>query len=380
VVIYEIATVSFRRKRAVEGNTRTVQEKKKGGFWRKLGWFVAFCIAFELVLRLFGFGNYTIYRPDDRMLWVPEPGRTVTVDNHLPITINHQGLRYASDLTPKQKGEFRVMAFGDSATQGWGVDDNSTYSAFLEQKLNQSGCPGEHFQAVSAGVNAYPNALVGEKLKLVEEDPTFQPDIVIRAYSFNSNFERLPKLQGAAKQKFLRQVEFKSIIRRSAIYNFVIEDLLRKVAYYKMRHVLMAGTLDALGGMDNLDVNAVNASFQDSLDEARAHNTQLVFLVLASKGESTKDVHPFQRAMLDFAQANHVPVINMIELLEQKPVSNFYMDPVHPTATGHEVIAGQLYDLIRGLPVYTAACRPQGVNVATTSTTPATSPDGTAGR
>src|SRR5436305_1963785 len=280
--------------------------KKKGGIWRKLGWFVGICIAFELVLRLFGYGNYTIYRPDEKLLWVPVPGRTVTVDNHLPITINHQGLRYASDLTAKQKGEFRIIAFGDSATQGWGVDDNSTYAAFLGRKLNQDSCPGEHFVSVSAGVNAYPNALVGEKLREVEEDPTFRPDIVIRAYSFNSNFERLPKLQGAAREKFLRQVEFKSIIRRSAIYNFVIEDLLRRVVYYKMSHMLMAGTLDTLGGMDNLDVDAVKTSLQNSLDETRAHNAQLVLLVLASKDQKANDLHPFQKTMLEFAAANHV--------------------------------------------------------------------------
>lgn len=351
--------------------------KRKGGFWRKLGWFLAICVAFELALRLFGYGNYTIYRPDEKLLWVPVPGRTVTVDNHLPITINHQGLRYASDLTTKPTGEFRIMAFGDSATQGWGVDDNSTYTAFLGKKLNQDSCPGEHFLAVSAGVNAYPNVLVGEKLKEVEEDPTFQPDIVIRAYSFNSNFERLPKLQGAAREKFLRQVEMKSIIRRSAIYNFVIEDLLRRVVYYKMRRVLMAGTLDTVGGMDNLDVNAVNASLQESLDETRAHHAQLVLLVLASKDQKSNDLHPFQKAMLDFAAANHVPVVNMIDVLSRNAPANFYMDPVHPTATGHQIIADQLYNVIRGLPAYTAACQQQGVNVAN-SANPASSPNGTA--
>jgi lysophospholipase L1-like esterase len=351
--------------------------KKKGGFFRKLGWLVLILIAFELGLRLFGFGNYTIYRPDDKLLWVPVPGRTVTVDNHLPITINHQGLRYASDLTAKPKGEFRVIAFGDSATQGWGVDDNSTYAAYLGNKLNQGSCPGEHFLSVSAGVNAYPNALVGEKLKEVEEDPTFQPDVVIRAYSFNSNFERLPKLEGAARQKFLRQVEMKSIIRRSAIYNFVIEDLLRRVVYYKMRHVLMAGTLDTLGGMDNLDVNAVTTSLQESLNETRAHNAQLVLLVLASKDQKSNDLHPFQKAMLDFAAANHVPVVNMVDVLQTNAPPNFYMDPVHPNPVGHEIIADQLYKVIRGLPTYTAACQQTAVNVAN-SASPAASPNGTA--
>lgn len=356
--------------------------KKKGRIWRALGWFIAICVAFELVLRLFGFGNYTIYRPDEKLLWVPVPGRTVTVDNHLPITINNQGFRYASDLAAKRKGEFRIMAFGDSATQGWGVDDNSTYAAFLGQKLNQDSCPGQHFLSVSAGVNAYPNALVGEKLKEVEENATFSPDIVIRAYSFNSNFERLPKLQGAAREKFLRQVEMKSIIRRSAIYNFVIEDLLRKAVYYRMRHVLMAGTLDTLGGMDNLDVNAVTQSLQESLDETRTHHAQLVLLVLASKDQKANDLHPFQKAMLDFAAANHVPVVNMVDILSKNAPADFYMDPVHPTAVGHKMIAEQLYQVIRGLPVYQAACQQQAVSVANSavanSSSPAASPSGAA--
>jgi lysophospholipase L1-like esterase len=346
--------ISFKARK--ETLMATEAAKQKVGFRRRLGWLLAIGVALELVLRLFGYGNYTLYRPDERLLWVPEPGHTLTVDNHLPITINHQGLRYATDLTLKQKGEFRIMAFGDSVTQGWGVDDNSHYSAVLEKLLNQGHCPEERFQVVSGGVNAYPNALVGEKLKQVVEDKTFQPDIVIRAYSFNSNFERLPKLQGAARQKFLRQVELKSIIRRSAIYNFVIEDLLRRVAYYKMRHLLMAGTLDAVGGMDSLDVNALNASLQESLDASRARGADLVLLVLASQGQTGKDLHPFQKAMLDFAQANQVPVINMIDFLSGRSTTGFYMDSVHPAATGHQVIAEQLYGLIRGLPSFAQAC------------------------
>lgn len=346
------------------------QGKKTGGFWRGLGWFLAICLALELVLRLFGYGNYTIYRPDERLLWVPEPGRSLTVDNHLPITINHQGLRYATDLTRKRKGEFRIMVFGDSSTQGWGVDDNSHYSAVLERVLNRAHCSGEHFEVVSGGVNAYPNALVGEKLKQVVEDNTFQPDIVIRAYSFNSNFERLPKLQGAARQKFLRQVELKSIIRRSAIYNFVIEDLLRHIAYYKMRHILMAGTLDAIGGMDNLDLKALQDSLEESLEVSRAHHADLVLLVLASQGQTSQELHPFQQVMLDFAQAHHLPVMNMIDFLSEHPTTGFYMDPVHPTATGHQVIAEQLYGLIRGLPAYVGACAPPA-NVVSTAPSPA---------
>jgi lysophospholipase L1-like esterase len=347
--------------------------KKRGGFLRFIGWFLAVCVALELVLRLFGYGSFTLYKPDDKLLWVPEPGRTLTVQNHLPITINHQGFRYPVDLVAKQKDQFRVIAFGDSTTQGWGVNDSQHYSALLEQMLNSSGCSREHFQSVSAGVNAYPNSLVEEKLKLTIQDPTFQPDVVIRSYSFNTNFENLPKLQGEARKQFLRRVEFKSIVRRSAIYNFFIEDLFREIAYYKLRHVLMQGSLSTVEGNGDLDVTSFNASLKESLDLAQQHHSQLVLLVLGGDGlVKDSDMHPFQRAMLDFAAANHVPVVNMIEVLRHQDQNAMYMDPAHPTLAGHKIIAEQLYNVIRQTPAYSEACSGTGVNVANSAAPPAT--------
>jgi lysophospholipase L1-like esterase len=332
--------------------------------------FVVFCIAMELVLRLFGYGHYTIYRPDERLLWVPEPGRTVTVVNHLPITINNQGLRYAVDLQPKQPDQYRIIALGDSAAQGWGVDDNSHFSAMLETKLNHGSCAKEHFQSISGGVNAYPNSLVAEKLKQIVEDDAMRPDVIIVTYSENSNFEKLTQLQGADREKFLRRVEWKAIVRRSAIYNFLIEDVLRKVAYYKLRHAIMAGTLDNLKGMDDLDMDQFNQNLAQSLRLCREHNVQLVFLMLASEGETmSSPMHPFQKAMIDFAAKEHVPMVNMIPVVSTKDQGAMFMDPSHPTVAGHEVIADELLKTVEGLPNYSAACG--GNALADVKSTPA---------
>jgi lysophospholipase L1-like esterase len=329
----------------------------KHGFLKSVMLFLVLCLLFEGVLRLCGYGHYTIYRPDQRLLWVPEPGRTVTVVNHLPITINDQGFRYGENLTPKQGDQFRVIAFGDSSTQGWGVDDNSHYSAVIEKTLNHGSCTREHFQVVSAGVNAYPNSLVAEKLKQVVENDATRPDVAIVAYSYNSNFEKLTKLQGEDRQKFLRRVEWKSIARRSAIYNFLIEDLLRKFAYYQLRHLIMAGTLDTLKGMDNLDMDQFNQNLEQSLELCRAHHVQLMFLLLGSDGQTPEmPMHPFQKAMLDFAGKEHVPMVNMIPIISTRDQKAMFMDPAHPTALGHEIIAGELVKTISTLPVYESAC------------------------
>lgn len=339
----------------------------KHRFLKSVLGFLILCLLFEGTLRLFGYGHYTIYRPDQRLLWVPEPGRTLTVVNHLPITINDQGFRYASNLTPKQSDQFRVIAFGDSSTQGWGVDDNSHYSAIMEKTLNHSSCTREHFQVVSAGVNAYPNSLVAEKLKQVLENDATRPDVAIVAYSYNSNFEKLVKLQGEDRKKFLRRVEWKSIARRSAIYNYVIEDLLRRFAYYRLRHLLMAGTLDTLKGMDDLDLDQFNQNLEQSLQLCRSHHVELMFLMLGSDGQTPQmPLHPFQKAMIDFAARNNVPMVNMIPIISPLDQNAMFMDPAHPTVAGHTIIANELVKTVTTLPAYNAACSnpPAQVNSA----------------
>jgi hypothetical protein len=120
-----------------------------------------------------------------------------------------------------------------------------------------------------------------------------------------------------------------------------------------------------LEGNGDLDVNGFNASLKESLDLAQAHHSQLVLLVLGGDGlVKDSDMHPFQRAMLDFAAANHVPVVNMIEVLRHQDQSAMYMDPAHPTVAGHKIIADQLYRVIRQTPVYNEACQAPAVSVA----------------
>jgi lysophospholipase L1-like esterase len=342
---------------------------KKHLFLKSVGAFVVFCVAFELVLRLFGYGHFTIYRPDERLLWVPEPGRTLTVVNHLPITINDQGLRYPVDLQPKQQDQFRIITFGDSATQGWGVDDNSHFSAILEKELNHGSCTHEHFQVASGGVNAYSNSLVAEKLKQVVEDDAMRPDVAIVTYAENTNLEKLTLLKGADREKFLRRVELKSIARRSAIYNFVIEDLLRKVAYYQLRRAIMEGTIE---GMENPDMDLFNQNLQQSLALCKAHHVQLMFLLLASEGQtpSTK-IHPYEQAMIDFAAKEHIPLVNMIPIMSTKDKSVMFMDPDHATVAGHELIAEELKKAVETLPAYESVCDATSTGVLKSSRTAA---------
>jgi lysophospholipase L1-like esterase len=325
---------------------------KRNGFLRFLLWFVLIVVALEFGLRLFGYGRYVSYRPDERLLWVPLPGHNLTEAHHQPITISEDGFRYKEKLGPKQDGQVRVFAFGDSVTMGWGVGDDSTYSAFLERMLNAK-CLRHNFQVVDAGINAYPNSLVLERMKKVIEDK-FRPDIVVIGFSGNTRMEGLVDTQGAVREKFLNRVRVKGWLRRSAIYDFVIEDLLRAIVYYRLRHMLVAGSLDTRQAGEELDVHQFTSRLNDAFQVCQTNHVKMILLVTGTNGETVPE-HPFQGAMLEFGREHGIPVINMIDVWKSIKQDQIFQDYGHPNPEGHELIAQQLFATIHGLDDYCSA-------------------------
>jgi hypothetical protein len=141
----------------------------------------------------------------------------------------------------------------------------------------------------------------------------------------------------------------------------------------------MSGSLSTIEGNGNLDVGQFQASLEESLRLCRANNVQLVLLLLGSQDETT-DLHPFQKAMLDFAHSEGVPIVNMIDIMRTKDQNAVYMDIAHPTKLGHEIIADQLERTILTLPVYSAACEGTPVVNLATSTKSESSTAGTTNR
>lgn len=309
----------------------------------------------EIGLRLFGYGSYIIYQPDQELLWLPTPGqRGRTVVGHQAISINREGFRYPTDLGKKDPEEFRIFTFGDSATMGWGVDDSSHFSAVLERLLSERRTE-RRVRVVSAGVNAYPRTLCIRRFaRLLAEG--YQIDGAILAHSFNLSHEPLARLEGKEKQQFLRKVRLKSHVRRSAIYNLVIEDLLREAVYYRIRQRLVEGSWDldssgsdgdnsnAAGGQgDGLNVYLAPLETMKTLGER--HGVQLAFLLLGTQGQLDR-LSDYQKTLLDFADRNGIPAVDIITQIKSMDHEPLFMDHVHPSPAGHELIARELLPVI----------------------------------
>ncbi len=318
---------------------------------------VLFLGASEAGLRLLRYGDYVLFEPDQTLLWQPFPNqRGYTIARRRRITINAQRLRYREDLGPREPGELRVFTFGDSVTKGWGVDDDAHYSAILERLLRQR-LPGRTVRVVSAGVNAYPVSLAVLRFERLL-DQGLVPDVAVLAYSFNVGHEGLLGMTATQRAAFLDRVRWKTRLRRFALYNFVIEGVLRDLVYYRVRNRLVAGAWrvegepGAIGADPGAEFRAQLPRFGRSLERmaelAVAHDVELVLLLLGSQHQ-TGELNEYQQAFVRFAQLHHLPLVDQIAINRDRDHERLYLDHEHPTEEGHRLLAEHLLPVVATL-------------------------------
>ena len=97
---------------------------------------------------------------------------------------NNKGFRSDKDINyKKEPGEIRVIALGDSHTQGYEVNQDETYSSVAENILNKNDLKST---VINAGVSGFSSA---EELVFLENEGfKFKPDYVVLAL-FANDFE-----------------------------------------------------------------------------------------------------------------------------------------------------------------------------------------------
>jgi GDSL-like lipase/acylhydrolase family protein len=104
-----------------------------------------------------------------------------SVDGHWKFTTNSKGLRDLREFSyDKPTGTLRVLALGDSHTQGYEVRQEATYAAVLERYLDRYGMQAE---VLNTGVSGFSNA---EELAYLEnEGYRYEPDVVVLGFFAN---------------------------------------------------------------------------------------------------------------------------------------------------------------------------------------------------
>ena len=142
---------------------------------------------------------HTDYRYGDYTLRGIRPNAEfwhTSVDGSWKFVTNSKGLRDTREFPyAKPAGTLRVLALGDSHTQGYEVRQHATYASVLERYLARHGVRAE---VLNAGVSGFSNA---EALAYLEnEGYRYQPDVVVLGFYANDFEDNLKaglfKLEG----------------------------------------------------------------------------------------------------------------------------------------------------------------------------------------
>jgi len=314
------------------------------------------CLALaELVLRFMGYGNVEIYEPDPLVYWRLKPNQNCyTKIDHKPVHINAHGTRGADFTVPKPPNTIRILSLGDSRTFGWGLSDSETYSARLQERLQEDLGTSEKVEVINAGVNAwsYPqmNVFFRDRALL------WQPDVVILAGA-NSWTQFSEQADPTFVKQMMVRVRFKNLLRRLAIYHYVVEVKLKDLYQRnKTKFIPVDPKQDALfKEHQQADPDAV---FRNAIEQlcstALSNHVRPVLVYIPTQTDLlTRTNNAPSDVLREMAAASKKLKVMFLDLTpDLYPRSKeLYLtdDPVHPNAAGNEIIGRRLDEAVRSI-------------------------------
>ncbi|MBE0545288.1 MAG: hypothetical protein IH623_28450 [Verrucomicrobia bacterium] len=329
-------------------------------------------VLFEVVLRMCGFGRLEIYEPDARLYWRLKPNQTCfTKVGRKPVRIDSHGTRGTEFTAQKPANTLRILSLGDSRTFGWGLSEAETYSvelgrllqANLDGELSSTAAGGEA-GSPTAGVNAF-TARAGRRVEVINAGVNawsyqqmlvfyrdiavaWQPDVVIvgeanlwTQFSEGNSPEFV--------KQFILRVRLKNLLRRSAIYHFVVEVKLRD--FYERHRTKFIPVDPAQDTLFKEQQQAdPEAAFREAITElcrmvvTNGATPVLLFLPRLEELDVSKPAAGLQLKRGIAGQLGTSFVNVAPDLVAKGKALYLEADPVHLNAQGNAIVAQRLFE------------------------------------
>jgi lysophospholipase L1-like esterase len=311
------------------------------------------CIAVcEVILRMNGYGNLEIYQPDPALYWKLKPNQDCfTKVDRKPVHINWHGTRGPDFSDAKPTNTLRVLSLGDSRTFGWGLTEAETYSGLLREKLQKQLGPAKTVEVINAGVNAwsYPQMLVYFRDTALR----YHPDIVILAEA-NQWTQFSEHSSPDFVKKFMLRVRLKNLLRRFALYHYVVEIKLKD--FYernRTKFIPVDPKQDAMfKEQQQKDPDALfRSAIEDLCRLAQKEGVKPVLLFLPTVDELAATNPPaVLRTKLELGRQLSVPCVDITAAVQPGGKSLYLEgDPVHLNVQGNQIIAEKLFETVSPL-------------------------------
>ncbi|HEX5010314.1 MAG TPA: GDSL-type esterase/lipase family protein [Planctomycetota bacterium] len=232
--------------------------------------------------------------------------------------------------------KWRIVTLGSSSTFGYGLDEQQTWSAWLEKRF------GGEAEVVNAGT---PGA-TAERLRPLLDDVLLklQPDLVIIDLSFNDHVQGPMHDERAYFARFTGEgVSFlEQCCARWRAWR-------RQAGWRDYFHARQVGETPDAADVERFETGPT-ARFADSLrDLARAATAAGARVILVAEparpGLDDPTLLPFRATVKAVGAELGLPVADPQPALDQLGASAF-IDAVHPTEAGHRALAAEIVDVI----------------------------------
>jgi lysophospholipase L1-like esterase len=307
------------------------------------------------------------FQLDQDLGWEWTPGYAAIESFHgfdYHMVVSSQGLRDKEIDIPKPAGNYRILAVGDSITEGPGVELEQTFSKQL-QLLLQTENPRIGIEVFNCGTGDY--GLGQELIWLRKTGLKFQPDLVILNIYLNDALGFKPLPPGTDRLiNFLR--------RNSAFYTYYQEqyrdfllDRERESSDFRFRYkesfdsedwMTNAGTLtnlimeaDSDWGMawDDNAIVIMEDRIEEIMELTVEHRVGLFVTIFPVSVQVYAQVdtplglmRPQQR-LVRFLKERNILFVDLLPVLRQHRNEDLFFDQAHLKPEAHKIVAKAMF-------------------------------------
>ena len=299
--------------------------------------------------------------------WFNQPSkRALLVDGEswkTEINTNSKGMRGLREYSIQKPAHVtRVVVLGDSFVFGWGVKDNETFSAQLEQS-------DPNLEVLNFGVAGY--GLDQILLSYREMAHEYHPDVVVIAIypedfwratrSFRDTGHAKPYYTLSGKNLLLHNVpvpqpfELKYNQFPDLIESSQIEDFFERSVLFRLfrRAILRMGKDFGWIDPDSTDEWILGRQLLKALlSDIQADGARPVLVITPpDRWFQSSQQDSIKRSLLRFAEREQIPMIDLtpifLKLIQESNLTDYYIkDDWHWTPKGHQLVASILKDFI----------------------------------
>ncbi len=297
----------------------------------------------EFALRSVGWPQVTAAFEHNEPFWTVDPDlRRKSFPHkeektHFSVSTNRDGLRFPLHEIDKPEGIIRLMTLGCSTTFGWGVDNEMSYPAQLEERIHESGF--SELEVINAGQPGYTSFQGMWLWDRILRD--YVPDIVLVGYV----------VQDARKASYTDQSQ--AILQGDHRY-LKNHFLYRSKMYLALRSMLGHFQIRAKerksqdeGGIHRVPTENFAANITKIVKEIQSVGAQPVLFGFPLEREGyTKEHRSVMRATAASLGVKHLDLQSKMEQASREDILYFERDRGHANAKGNTKIAHWVADFL----------------------------------